>query len=208
MKIIIGLGNIGREYENTRHNAGFMAMDKLAQMLEMDFNQEKFSAYFSKKKIDGEDIILLKPTTYMNNSGIALRQCMDFYKVPSEDILVLYDDMDMPVGKLRLRQKGSAGGHNGIKSIISHIGTQEFDRIRIGIGKDKMIAATFLGRTQVEYHFDAIQDYIPGAYSMSEAEMTFHDGAVKRSREILGDDAEAVREGLAAKIVMRLTSKP
>ena len=125
MKIIIGLGNIGREYENTRHNAGFMAMDKLAQMLEMDFNQEKFSAYFSKKKIDGEDIILLKPTTYMNNSGIALRQ--------------LYDDMDMPVGKLRLRQKGSAGGHNGIKSIISHIGTQEFDRIRIGIGKDKMI---------------------------------------------------------------------
>lgn len=128
MKIIIGLGNIGREYENTRHNAGFMAIDKLAQMLEMDFNQEKFSAYFAKKKIDGEDIILLKPTTYMNNSGIALRQCMDFYKVPSEDILVLYDDMDMPVGKLRLRQKGSAGGHNGIKSIISHIGTQEFDR--------------------------------------------------------------------------------
>ena len=132
MKIIIGLGNIGREYENTRHNAGFMAIDKLAQMLEMDFNQEKFSAYFAKKKIDGEDIILLKPTTYMNNSGIALRQCMDFYKVPSEDILVLYDDMDMPVGKLRLR-------HNGIKSIISHIGTQEFDRIRIGIGKDKLI---------------------------------------------------------------------
>ena len=131
MKIIIGLGNIGREYENTRHNAGFMAIDKLAQMLEMDFNQEKFSAYFAKKKIDGEDIILLKPTTYMNNSGIALRQCMDFYKVPSEDILVLYDDMDMPVGKLRLRQKGSAGGHNGIKSIISHIG--------IGIGKDKLI---------------------------------------------------------------------
>ena len=131
MKIIIGLGNIGREYENTRHNAGFMAIDKLAQMLEMDFNQEKFSAYFAKKKIDGEDIILLKPTTYMNNSGIALRQCMDFYKVSSEDILVLYDDMDMPVGKLRLRQKGSAGGHNGIKSIISHIGTQEFDRIPV-----------------------------------------------------------------------------
>ena len=105
----------------------------------MSFNQEKFSAYFAKKKINGEDIILLKPTTYMNNSGIALRQCMDFYKIKPEDILVLYDDMDMPVGKLRLRQKGSAGGHNGIKSIISHLGTQEFDRIRIGIGKDKMI---------------------------------------------------------------------
>lgn len=115
MKIIIGLGNIGREYENTRHNAGFMAIDKLAQMLEMDFNQEKFSAYFSKKKIDGEDIILLKPTTYMNNSGIALRQCMDFYKVSAEDILVLYDDMDMPVGKLRLRQKAVPEDIMGLK---------------------------------------------------------------------------------------------
>ena len=139
MKIIIGLGNIGREYENTRHNAGFMAIDKLAQMLEMDFNQEKFSAYFAKKKIDGEDIILLKPTTYMNNSGIALRQCMDFYKVSSEDILVLYDDMDMPVGKLRLRQKGSAGGHNGIKNIILHTGSQNFNRIRVGIDRSKYI---------------------------------------------------------------------
>ena len=137
MKIIIGLGNIGREYENTRHNAGFMAIDKLAQMLEMDFNQEKFSAYFAKKKIDGEDIILLKPTTYMNNSGIALRQCMDFYKVSSEDILVLYDDMDMPVGKLRLRQKGSAGGHNGIKSIINALSSNSFARLKVGIAHDK-----------------------------------------------------------------------
>ena len=137
MKIIIGLGNIGREYENTRHNAGFMAIDKLAQMLEMDFNQEKFSAYFAKKKIDGEDIILLKPTTYMNNSGIALRQCMDFYKVSSEDILVLYDDMDMPVGKLRLRQKGSAGGHNGIKSIIQNLGGDKFPRVKVGVGQPK-----------------------------------------------------------------------
>lgn len=139
MKIIIGLGNIGKEYENTRHNAGFMAIDKLADLLNFSFNQEKFSAYFSKGKVDGEDIILLKPTTYMNNSGIALRQCMDFFKCKPQDILVLYDDMDMSVGKLRLRQKGSAGGHNGIKSIISHIGTQEFDRIRIGIGKNPMI---------------------------------------------------------------------
>ena len=105
MKIIIGLGNIGREYENTRHNAGFMAIDKLAQMLEMDFNQEKFLGIFQKAKIDGEDIILLKPTTYMNNSGIALRQCMDFYKVSAEDILVLYDDMDMPVESFVLQAK-------------------------------------------------------------------------------------------------------
>ena len=146
-RLVVDIAHNAREISQHMEEAGeistekpvSMAIDKLAQMLEMDFNQEKFSAYFAKKKNDGEDIILLKPTTYMNNSGIALRQCMDFYKVPSEDILVLYDDMDMPVGKLRLRQKGSAGGHNGIKSIISHIGTQEFDRIRIGIGKDKLI---------------------------------------------------------------------
>lgn len=139
MKIIIGLGNIGKEYENTRHNAGFMAIDKLAEACDMKFDREKFSAYYSKGKINGEDVILLKPTTFMNNSGIALRQCMDFFKCTPQDILVMYDDMDMPVGKLRLRQKGSAGGHNGIKSIIAHIGTDEFDRIRIGIGKDKLI---------------------------------------------------------------------
>ena len=118
MKIIIGLGNIGREYENTRHNAGFMAIDKLAKMLEMDFNQEKFLAYFAKKKNAEEETILLKPPTYMNNSGIALRQCMDFYKVPSEDILVLYDDMDMTEGNLRMRQIDCAGGHNVKKSYI------------------------------------------------------------------------------------------
>lgn len=159
MKLIIGLGNIGKEYENTRHNAGFMAIDRLAKLLDMSFDQEKFSAYFSKKKIDGEDVILLKPTTYMNNSGIALRQCMDFYKITPDEILVLYDDMDMPVGKLRLRQKGSAGGHNGIKSIISHIGTQEFDRIRIGIGKDKRIPVVdwVLGKFPIDQQDDLNQ---------------------------------------------------
>ena len=169
MKIIIGLGNIGREYENTRHNAGFMAIDKLAQMLEMDFNQEKFSAYFAKKKIDGEDIILLKPTTYMNNSGIALRQCMDFYKVPSEDILVLYDDMDMPTGKLRLREKGSAGGHNGIKSIIAHVGTQNFKRIRVGISKNKLYS---------------VVDWVLGHFSKEE-EKLISEGAKRATEAVL-----------------------
>ena len=178
MKIIIGLGNIGREYENTRHNAGFMAIDKLAQMLEMDFNQEKFSAYFAKKKIDGEDIILLKPTTYMNNSGIALRQCMDFYKVPSEDILVLYDDMDMPVGKLRLRQKGSAGGHNGIKSIIAHLGTQEFPRVKVGVGEKPS-------------RMD-LADYVLGHFSKEE--QATMDDAVKEAADAV---CEIVNVGIA-----------
>lgn len=105
MKIIIGLGNPGVKYENTRHNAGFMVLDKLAQKCNLEFNQEKFSAYFAKGKVKGEDVILLKPTTYMNNSGFALRQCLDFYKVGMENVIVIYDDVDLPVGKLRLRQK-------------------------------------------------------------------------------------------------------
>ena len=139
MFVIVGLGNPDKKYEHTRHNIGFAAIDYIADKYNIELNRIKFKGVFGEGLINGKKVILLKPTTYMNNSGIALRQCMDFYKVSAEDILVLYDDMDMPVGKLRLRQKGSAGGHNGIKSIISHIGTQEFDRIRIGIGKDKMI---------------------------------------------------------------------
>lgn len=139
MKIIIGLGNPGVKYENTRHNAGFMVLDKLAQKCNLEFNQEKFSAYFAKGKVKGEDVILLKPTTYMNNSGFALRQCLDFYKVGMENVIVIYDDVNLPVGKLRLRQKGSAGGHNGIKSIISCGFSNEFDRIRVGVGKDAKI---------------------------------------------------------------------
>lgn len=139
MKIIIGLGNIGTKYENTRHNAGFMVIDELAKKCNMEFNQEKFSAYFSKAKVHGEDVVLLKPTTYMNNSGFALRQCLDFYKASIDDVIVIYDDVDLPVGKLRLRQKGSAGGHNGIKSIIQCGFSNEFDRIRVGIGKDSKI---------------------------------------------------------------------
>ena len=103
MKLIVGLGNIGKEYDETRHNAGFMTVDRFAEKHAFEFNKQKFDAMIADGIINGEKVILAKPTTYMNNSGIALRQCMDFYKVPSEDILVLYDDMDMPVGKLRLR---------------------------------------------------------------------------------------------------------
>ena len=139
MKIIAGLGNPGLKYENTRHNAGFMTMDKIARELGETWNQEKFSSQWIKTKVHGEDVVLLKPLTYMNESGIALRQGLDFYKAAPEDVLVLYDDVDLPVGKIRLRQKGSAGGHNGIKSVIQCIFTQEFDRIRIGVGKDPRI---------------------------------------------------------------------
>lgn len=139
MKLIIGLGNPGKEYENTRHNTGFMVLDSLSKKLNVDINQSKFKGLYVKTKYKGEDVILLKPQTYMNLSGESVRQVMDFFKIAQEDILVVYDDLDMPVGKLRLRQNGSAGGHNGIKNIILHTGSQNFNRIRVGIDRSKVI---------------------------------------------------------------------
>jgi len=139
MKLIIGLGNPGKEYENTRHNTGFMVLDRLSEKLNIEMTQNKFKGLYGKSKYKGEDVILLKPQTYMNLSGESVRQVMDFFKINQEDILVIYDDLDMPVGKLRLRQSGSAGGHNGIKNIILHTGSQNFNRIRVGIDRSKYI---------------------------------------------------------------------
>ncbi|KRN27317.1 aminoacyl-tRNA hydrolase [Liquorilactobacillus mali] len=133
MKLIVGLGNIGKEYDGTRHNVGFMVLDELAKREGISFNKVKNEATLADFMFKGEKIILAKPLTYMNESGRSVRPLMDFYKIPVEDVIIIHDDMDLPVGHLRLRQKGSAGGHNGIKSLISHLGTQEFKRIKIGI---------------------------------------------------------------------------
>lgn len=137
MKLIVGLGNPGREYELTRHNIGFMAIDELAKRWNISLNEQKFKGVFGAGFVNGEKVILLKPLTYMNLSGESIRPLMDYYKIDVEDFVVMYDDLDIPVGKLRLRMKGSAGGHNGIKSTISHLGTQEFQRIRMGIDRPK-----------------------------------------------------------------------
>lgn len=139
MKLIVGLGNPGTSYKFTRHNCGFEVIDLLSQELQIPLNKEKFKGLFGKGKYSGEDVILLKPQTYMNLSGESVGQIINFYKIKKEDIVVIYDDLDMPTGKLRLRVKGGAGGHNGIKSLISHLGTQDFKRIRIGIDKDNLI---------------------------------------------------------------------
>lgn len=139
MKLIIGLGNPGREYENTRHNCGFMAIDRLADQLNITVNNAKFKGLYVKTKVNGEDVVLLKPQTYMNLSGESVGEVMRFFKISKEDILVVYDDLDLPVGKLRLRVNGSAGGHNGIKSMIAHVGGQDFKRIRVGIDKNPLI---------------------------------------------------------------------
>jgi PTH1 family peptidyl-tRNA hydrolase len=139
MKLIVGLGNPGVRYENTRHNAGFMVLDKLAEKAGVLINKEKFEGKYAKVKIKGEDVILLKPETFMNDSGFSVRACMDFFKIAPEDILVIYDDLDTPVGSIRLRQNGSAGGHNGIKSVIKCALDTDFNRIRVGIGRDPQI---------------------------------------------------------------------
>ncbi|MFT8425504.1 MAG: aminoacyl-tRNA hydrolase [Liquorilactobacillus sp.] len=133
MKLIVGLGNVGKEYDGTRHNVGFIVLDELAKREKISFNKIKNEASVTSFVSNSEKIILAKPLTYMNESGRSVRPLMDFYKIPVEDVVVIHDDLDLPVGHLRLRQTGSAGGHNGIKSLISHLGTQKFKRMRIGI---------------------------------------------------------------------------
>lgn len=135
MKWIVGLGNPGSQYAATRHNIGFMAVDLLAEQLGITINQSKCKAYIGEGQALGQKVILIKPMTYMNLSGESVRSYMDFYKVKLEDMIVLYDDLDTELGGMRLRYKGSAGGHNGIKSLIQHLGTQNFNRIRLGISR-------------------------------------------------------------------------
>ena len=135
MKLIIGLGNPGKAYEHTRHNIGFKVIDFLAQKWNAPLTQSKFKGMYSVIHRPEGKVMLLKPLTFMNLSGESVGALMDYYDIAIEDIVVIYDDLDLPTGQLRLRQKGSAGGHNGIKSLIQHLGTQEFNRMRIGISR-------------------------------------------------------------------------
>jgi PTH1 family peptidyl-tRNA hydrolase len=137
MRWIIGLGNPGAAYAATRHNAGWFVLDELARRWGADVSQSKCKALVGEARVQGEKVALLKPMTYMNLSGESVRAFMDYYKVKLEDALVVYDDLDTDVGRIRLRYQGSPGGHNGIKSIIQHTGTQTFNRVRLGISRPK-----------------------------------------------------------------------
>ena len=134
MKLIAGLGNPGREYAATRHNSGFMAMDYLLDKLGVTLSQEKWHALIATVRIEGEPVLLMKPLTYMNESGRAVAEAVNFYHIEPEDILIMHDDMDLPVGSLRIRTKGSSGGQKGMKSIQQCLGTSDIARIRIGVG--------------------------------------------------------------------------
>ncbi len=135
LKCIVGLGNPGSKYTYTRHNIGFLAIDALAEKHGIKLTESKFKALFGTGTINGERVVLVKPLTYMNASGEAVRPLLDFYKIETEDMLIIYDDLDLPLSKMRLRSKGSAGGHNGVKSLIQHLGTQEIKRLKLGIGR-------------------------------------------------------------------------
>ncbi len=137
MKIIAGLGNPGQKYDKTKHNTGFMTMDHYLDEKGLSLDKDKFEGLWTKQKVNGEDVILLEPQTYMNESGRSVSQVANFFKVDPEDILIIQDDMDMPIGKIRIRANGKSGGHNGIKSIIRDLGTEKFNRLKIGIRHPK-----------------------------------------------------------------------
>lgn len=135
MYIIVGLGNPGKQYEHTRHNVGFEVIDILADQIGICIEEKKHKALCGRGILEGQKVVLVKPQTFMNLSGESVRAIFDFYKVESKDIIIVYDDVSLEPGQLRIRGKGSAGGHNGIKNIIAHLGTQEFPRVKVGVGE-------------------------------------------------------------------------
>ena len=154
MKLVVGLGNVGDKYCFTRHNAGFMVVDKWALDKGLVFREEKkLKCYFTKFKFGTEDVMIIKPTTFMNLSGDAVVAVMNYYKIDVNDVLIIYDDLSLPLGKIRFRPNGSDGGHNGIKSIIKNIGTSDFPRLKIGIGPQAPIPSEAF----VLQNFDSLQ---------------------------------------------------
>lgn len=135
MKCIIGLGNPGRKYKKTRHNIGFLVVDELVKRQNITLSKDKFKCQYEMDMLQQEKVLFVQPQTFMNLSGEGVRPLIDYYNIAVEDIVVIYDDLDLPVGKIRLREKGGHGGHNGIRSLIEHLGTKEFKRIRVGIGR-------------------------------------------------------------------------
>ena len=152
--LLVCLGNPGKEYANTRHNIGFLAADALEKRTGVKFNKLKYRALTGEVTLGGQRVLVVKPQTYMNLSGEAVKLAGGFYKIPPERILVLYDDVSLPLGKLRIRASGSAGGHNGIKNIIAHLGTDAFPRIKVGVGAPQ--------------REDGLVDWVIGSFTASE----------------------------------------
>ena len=172
--LLVCLGNPGKEYANTRHNIGFLAADALEKRTGVKFNKLKYRALTGEVTLGGQRVLVVKPQTYMNLSGEAVKLAGGFYKIPPERILVLYDDISLPLGKLRIRGSGSAGGHNGIKNIIAHLGTDAFPRIKVGVGAPQ--------------REDGLVDWVIGSFTASERKVV--DAAIEKAL----DAAECVIE--------------
>jgi len=180
MYIIVGLGNPGKEYENTRHNTGFMFIDKLADKYNISVTKEKFKALIGDGMIEGKKVLLVKPQTFMNLSGDSLIEIVNFYKEDIQNVIVAYDDIDLDVGKLRIRSQGSAGTHNGMKSVIANLKTNEIKRIRIGIGKPDI----------------NLVDYVLGNFSKADREVldVAISGAVNAIEIMVGKNVESAMQ--------------
>ncbi len=170
MKLIVGLGNPGKEYENTRHNIGFMAIDNYVKLHNLGDFKEKFNGLFLKYQLGDEQVILVKPLSFMNLSGDVVRKYVDYFKIDISDILIIHDDLDMPVGKIKLKLGGSSGGHNGIKDISLKLGTEEYKKLKVGISNNKNIDT---------------KDYVLGRFSKEEKVLI--DEAITETGSIIDD---------------------
>ena len=178
--IVVGLGNIGKKYEMTRHNAGFIAIDHIAKKWGASIDRVKFHATVGEATVGGVRVLLMKPSTLMNNSGVAIAEAASFYKIPPESVLVLHDEISFDPGVIRIRRKGSAGGHNGLKSIIAHLGSDAFPRIKIGVGK----------KPSPEYD---LVDFVLGRFSESDLAGIGGrlDDIVRATEDIIGGNIDA-----------------
>lgn len=182
MKLIVGLGNPGKEYENTRHNIGFMVLDQYALKENLNFSKKKFNGVYAEKIINNEKVIFLKPQSFMNLSGEVIIEFVHFFKIPLENIFIIHDDMDIEVGKYKLKPKGSSGGHNGLKNIAFHLKTEKYYRLKIGISHNRTIDT---------------KDYVLGRFSKEE--MNILEPIIKESSFIIDDFIEMDFERLMNK---------
>lgn len=181
MKLIVGLGNPGKKYEGTRHNMGFMAVDLFSDMAKIDVDKEVFSGLLGRGKVFDEDILVFKPTTFMNLSGTAVSQVVHYFKIEKENIIVVYDDMAIAPGNIRLRLNGSSGGHKGMQNIIEQLGTSDIKRIRVGIGEPTYDTVDFVLSKPLKEEKELIDGAIENAANaIKEALKSGFDRAMNR----------------------------